>query len=419
MSVKTAGVVALSSVLAGLAGSALTAQYIRNNYKPEWDFLSYRHPYRVDGFEEPKGELSFTYYYDGWQGAFNRVAMAHVEELKRRGYTVRLREIHEWLVRFEHLDAQPLNDFAVVHPLFFSAPASLQYLAKKHRYIVAFEVADSTHISLDWVRWANDERLDCLFVPSKFAFEAYMRSGTQNRIEVLPHGVSQNFSKPKEAFETSNPVLKAIRQDPRPKILFFCLHSGRSRKGALEVYEALKALKAKGRQFLLVVKTHPRESLAWYDAKEEFPNIPLVQVDQWLSEEDLIYLYDSCDVYVHPYRGGAFELNVFEALARGLPVIVTGWGCVLEYCDFHTAYLIAPKEYVRLFPVGIGMRGGHVGWGVKPDIDHFIELLEFVLDNVEYCRKRAEKNRPIYTKQTWSNVIDQFLGKVEEICLTH
>lgn len=109
MALKTAGIVALSSALAGLAGSALTAQCIKNSYKPEWDFLRYKHPYRVDGFEEPKGELSFTYYYDGWQGAFNRVAMAHVEELKRKGYTVRLREIHEWLVRFEHLDAEPLN----------------------------------------------------------------------------------------------------------------------------------------------------------------------------------------------------------------------------------------------------------------------------------------------------------------------
>jgi glycosyltransferase involved in cell wall biosynthesis len=286
---------------------------------------------------------------------------------------------------------------------------------------LAFEVADTTHISKEWCRWANDENLDCLFVPSKFSFEAYMRSGVQNRLEVLPHGVSENFAKPKEALETANPILKTIRQDPRPKILFFCLHSGKTRKGSIEVYEALKRLQAKGRKFLLVVKTHPKDSMAWYDAKEEFPNIPLVQVDQWLSEEEIIYLYDSCDVYVHPYKGGAFELNVFEALARGLPVIVTGWGCVLEYCDFHTAYLIMPKEYVRVFPLnaaGVG-GGGHIGWGVKLDLDHFVELLEFVLDNLEYCKSKASKNCMLYTKQTWSVVIDQFLKEVEKVWETH
>ncbi|MGB9684419.1 MAG: glycosyltransferase [Candidatus Bathyarchaeales archaeon] len=414
MVLKTAGVVALSSALTGLTASALTAQYVISNYKPELDFYQHRHPYHVNGFEEPKGELAFTYYYDGYKGAFNRVAMAHVEELKRRGFTVRLREIHEWLVHFKYPDVEPLKDFAVVHPLFFTAPAGLRYLAKKHRYVLAFEVADTTHISKDWCRWANSEDLDCLFVPSKFSFEAYIRSGVQNRLEVLPHGVSENFSKPKEEFTTVNPVLKAIRQDPRPKILFFCLHSGKTRKGSVEVYEALKRLMAKGRKFLLVVKTHPKESLAWYDAKTEFPDIPLVQVDQWLSEQDVIYLYDNCDVYVHPYKGGAFELNVYEALARGLPVIVTGWGCVLEYCDFHTAYLITPKEYVRVFPFDVG-RGGHIGWGVKPDVDHFVELLEFVLDNLDYCKGKAMKNRGLYTRQTWSKVIDQFLKEVEKV----
>lgn len=415
MSAKVAGIAITSAALAGLAGSVLTAHYMFMNYKPELDFYQHKHPYRVDGFGEPKGDLAFTYYYDGFMGGFNRVALSQIQELKRRGYVVRMREIHEWLAQLRHPEAEPLNDFAIVHPYFFSSfPAGLKFLAKRHRYIIAFEVADTTHISKDWCKWLNDENLDCVFVPSKFSFEAFTRSGVQNRVEVLPHGISENFAKPKEAFNTQNPILKAIRQDPRPKILFFCLIPN-NRKGELFLYEALRRIRAKGRDFLLVIKTHSPTTGGWFNAKEKFPKIPLVQVDQWLSEEDLIYLYDSCDVYVHPYRGGAFELNVFEALARGLPVIVTGWGCVLEYCDFHTAYLIAPKEYVRVLPPFFG----HVGWGVNPDIDHLVELLEFVLDNLDYCRKRAEKNRPLYVKQTWSTVIDQFIEKVEEIWETH
>jgi len=192
MSVKTVGVVALSSALAGLVGSAVTAQYVRLNYKPELDFYQHKHPYRVDGFKEPKGEFAFTYYYDGYRGAFNRIALKHIEELERRGYVVRVREIHEWLVNFKHPDAEPLNDFAI-------------------------------------------------------------------------------------------------------------------------------------------------------------------------------------------------------------------------------AYLIAPKEYVRVFPIA----DGHVGWGVNPDLDHFTELLEFVLDNLDYCKHKAMRNRSLYTRQTWSQVIDQFLKKVEEVWETH
>ena len=363
--------------------------------------------------------MEFTYYYDRHKGAFNHVALHQVEELKRRGYIVRLREIDGWLERFDHPTAKPLNDFAIVHPLFFTAPASIRYLAKRHRYILGFEVADTTLITKTWVKWANSPELDCVFVPSKFAFESYTRSGVQNRVSVLPHGVTKTFQKPKQEIKVENPLLEKIRSDPRQKILFFCLHSGKSRKGSQFVHQALKTLREKGKDFVLVVKTYPKGTVPWYDAHQEFPNIPLIQVDQWLSEEELLYLYDSCDVLVHPYRGGAFELNPFEALARGLPVVVTGWGSVLEYCDFHTAYLIAPKEYVRVFPFPIGMREGHIGFGVNPDVEHFTELIEFVLGNLEYCKKRVMKNRALYTRRTWSTVIDQFLKEAKEIWETH
>lgn len=415
----TKGGALIGGVFGALVGSGVVAQQIYANYKPERDFYPHRHEYRVDGVEEPKGDLEFTYYYDGYTGAFNRVGLKQVKELRKKGYVVRVREIHEWLKRFNHPKAKPLNDFAVVHPLFFTAPASLGYLAKRHRYILGFEVADTTQIGENWVHWANSKELDALFVPSKFAFETFTRSGVQNRVTVLPHGVSKDFQKASSELEVHNRKLEAIRRDPRPKILFFCLHSGKSRKGSQFLHKALRRLKAKGREFVLVVKTFPKGNVAWYDASSEFSGVPVIQVDDWISEEELLYLYDSCDLLVHPYRGGAFELNPFEALARGLPVVVTGWGCVLEYCDFHTAYLIAPKGYTRVFPLKMNRSVGHRGFGVDPDVDHLRRLIEFVLDNPEHCKKKAMKNRKFYTKRTWSRVVDQFLKEVEEIWETH
>ena len=35
-------------------------------------------------------------------------------------------------------------------------------------------------------------------------------------------------------------------------------------------------------------------------------------------------LYAACDCLVHPYRGEGFGLPIAEAMACGLPVIVTG-----------------------------------------------------------------------------------------------
>ena len=43
-----------------------------------------------------------------------------------------------------------------------------------------------------------------------------------------------------------------------------------------------------------------------------------------LSEAELAGLYTACDCLVHPYRGEGFGLPIAEAMACGLPVIVTG-----------------------------------------------------------------------------------------------
>jgi len=55
-------------------------------------------------------------------------------------------------------------------------------------------------------------------------------------------------------------------------------------------------------------------------------------------------LYAACDCLVHPYRGEGFGLPIAEAMACGLPVLVTNYGAALDFCDPATAYLIPAAE---------------------------------------------------------------------------
>ena len=50
-------------------------------------------------------------------------------------------------------------------------------------------------------------------------------------------------------------------------------------------------------------------------------------LNEELSPEQMAALYQSCDCLVHPYRGEGFGLPIAEAMACGLPVIVTGLWC--------------------------------------------------------------------------------------------
>src|SRR5262249_51475043 len=68
------------------------------------------------------------------------------------------------------------------------------------------------------------------------------------------------------------------------------------------------------------------------------PGAPVIEyLNQPLSEAEMAGLYTACHCLVHPYRGEGFGLPIAEAMAAGLPVIVTGYGAALDFSSDATA----------------------------------------------------------------------------------
>jgi len=364
------------------------------------------------------GAFSFTYYSETFEGAFRRVAGMHVSALEELGYAVRVRAWSRYLTALKR-GVPPSDDIAVVHPLyspFTSLPKGrrklmMKWLLRHHSRVVCFEVADTTRISGDMVELFNSPELSATFLPSQFAASCYRNSGVVNPTYVVPHGVSPAFSRPHKDRPrlVASPELKRLEErlrrggGERPTILFFGLHSVTTRKGGDVLRRVLTRLREEGYRFNLVVKMHsPPLS---YNPRELLGDYPTYGVSTWLSEEELVYLYDLCDVLLAPHRGGAYELNVHEALARGLPTITTGFAGVMDYVDARTAYLIRPEHAVKVFPAAVF---GHIGWGVDPSVEHAAELLRFVLDDLDYCRKVAARNAPRFQRMTWKLAMKEF-----------
>ena len=84
-------------------------------------------------------------------------------------------------------------------------------------------------------------------------------------------------------------------------------------------------------------------------------------------------LYAACDCLVHPYRGEGFALPVVEAMACGLPAIVTGAGPALDYASEATAFLVpARRTEFRECRVGDIETVGRP-WMWEPDLDALVE----------------------------------------------
>jgi glycosyltransferase involved in cell wall biosynthesis len=98
------------------------------------------------------------------------------------------------------------------------------------------------------------------------------------------------------------------------------------------------------------------------------------------DDAGLAGLYQSAHCFVLPTRGEAFGMPILEAMATGLPVIVTNYSGHLDFCTEANSFLIRNKSLVDSDPTCFPYVQGK--WG-DPDEDHLIYLMRYVYENYE------------------------------------
>ena len=147
------------------------------------------------------------------------------------------------------------------------------------------------------------------------------------------------------------------------------------------------------------------------------PGAPEVEyLDRPLTEEELAGLYAACDCLVSPYRGEGFGLPIAEAMACGLPVVVTGKGAALDYCDESRAYLV-PAE-VRYLPerqVG-GLETVGRPWLAEPDAEALEAILCHVVAHPDEARAKGAAGRAfVCGNLTWEHAADAVERRLEAL----
>jgi len=333
----------------------------------------------------------FITYYGPVGGSFGIVARQHMENLPRVGWNV------NWvdLGRMAESQVGYSAGVGILHPVLYWGIIKWQtvqgwkHLRQVHNKLLGFEVADSDAISETAMSTINE--LDLLMVPSEAAKNAFVSSGAKIPVEVVQHGVSPNYNVPKQRLSV---VPDGVN------ILFFELHS-RWRKGTNIVWKVMKRILNERTNVNFMVRTRRGNALL---------KLPRTKHIRWLSEPDLVRLYDSCDILLAPSRGGAFELNPLEALARGLIVVSSECPAIKEYAK--EALYIKSKGQVQPLPTN----PIHIGKGPDPDPEHAYELVNYAIDNLEMLKKKAEQEAlKIRQKYTWRKAamkIADILGRL-------
>jgi len=341
------------------------------------------------------------YVYPMWHRvSFTLIAEQHVRRLRK---WFRLTEIDELVFPSLTPYSRPL---VILHPFFFimmRLSRNLWHILPRVSGFIGIDVADSDRISN--VAVSMTDYALAMIVPSEFARRSYVVSGVKVPVYVVPHGVDKRWFTEPPRRPTTFFELARLKERGYKLLLYFLWHSP-FRKGFDLVVEAYKALKRERKDVVLVVKTMGGNG---YEAQLA-RRLGGVVVGGWLTDAQKMELYDLSDVYLLFSRGGGFELNGLEAVARGIPVVAAKGGAWEDY--------LPPWSLVesRRCDVVLHNNAIHVGGGVEIIVEKAVDRIHDILENLdEYKARMREHAKKISNVYNWDAVAEKLRNVINEV----
>jgi glycosyltransferase involved in cell wall biosynthesis len=254
---------------------------------------------------------------------------------------------------------------------------------------------------------AND---DPIVTPSVWSRQRVIEGGFQpGRVEVVPLGVDAARFTPLQT--DARNTIRARLGVGDDEFLFLNIAAPVWYKGIDLLLCAFGVLRQSGYKVRLLIK----DQSALYGVKLESVIAEVGTQDQRLrdervlsgiatipnnlTQEELSNLFGIADCYVAPYRAEGFNLPVLEAIACGVPTIVTAGGATDDYCD-DTVSISVPGRFQR----GRDRVGAPTAY-IEPDFAMLVDAMIMVARGSVPDRARSGSSREgIVEKHNWSGI---------------
>jgi glycosyltransferase involved in cell wall biosynthesis len=166
-------------------------------------------------------------------------------------------------------------------------------------------------------------QLSAIVVPSSAQAAYFGALVGDDRVFVVPHGVDTGFFRP----PPFRPPSSGVR----------CVVVGSWLRDFALLGEVIERVRAVAGQVTFDV-------VAGDEARAHLEGRPGVVTRSGISDPELLSAYQQADLCVLPLLDSTANNSLLEALACGLPVVVTGCGGVCDYVDAQCAILTSPGE---------------------------------------------------------------------------
>ncbi|MBI1178019.1 glycosyltransferase [bacterium] len=264
----------------------------------------------------------------------------------------------------------------------------------------------------DWVNASANA--DVFWVPSNYVRQVYIESGVPaEKVHVVPNGIDP------KAF---HPQVKPLSLATKKKFKFLFVGGTIHRKGPDVLLKAYCETFTAKDDVCLVIKDFGGASVyAGQTIDQQIreiqkqPNTPeILYLTNELPARDLPGLYKACNCLVHPYRGEGFGLPVLEAMACGLPVIVTAGGATDDFVPAEIGYRIPSTRQVFGREIS-GMPLAGDGWLLEPNVDALKKLIRHVVEHREEARARGNAaSAHVRENWTWNHTANRIAELVQQ-----
>lgn len=278
----------------------------------------------------------------------------------------------------------------------------------RYRLALALFFWEESHVPCDMISRLS-QNFDAIISPARSITKALIDSGLSIPIATIGQPVDVD----------RYAALASSRSPDKRRTTFLHVSSGFRRKGIDVLLAAWARAFTAADDVRLVIKTfpNPHNDVEQQVAELQALHTDLARIDivnRDVEATEMTHFYAEADVMVLPTRGEGYNLPALEAMAAGLPLIVTGHGGHLDFCR---------EQEARLLRYSFAKTESHVGdtlsmW-VEPDVEDLVDALREHTEPRNFPEIEARRQRSMQAAMRESDQaawLRRYDAMVDEIC---